>query len=107
MSNKTSFTPKKYWPLYTIEKAEDKLIQYNFDAYKYFKNKIRIIEHTFGEEEIDLSLLQWIVIYQDKVGKVEFNAKMINYSTFSVKMDSYIIINSLNIWIHFKQELVF
>ena len=87
MSNKKSFTPKKYWPLYTIEKAEDKLIQYNFDAYKYFKNKIRIIEHTFGEEEIDLSLLQWIVIYQDKVGKVEFNAKMINYSTFSGHAD--------------------
>ncbi len=83
-----SFTPKKYWPYYTVEKAEDKLMRFNSEVYRYFKSKIRTIESASEEgESIDLNALQWVVIYQDKVGKIKFNAKMINYTTFSGHAD--------------------
>jgi len=83
-----SFKPKQYWPHYTVEKAEDKLMRFNIEAYRYFKHKIRTIESTSEEgESVDLNALLWVVIYQDKVGKIKFNAKMINYSTFSGHAD--------------------
>lgn len=91
-----SFKPKQYGPYYTVEKAEDKLMRFNREAYSYLKSKIKTIESVSSEgESVDMDGLKGVVIYQDTVGKIAFKAKMINYTTFSGHADRDELIQGL------------